>query len=220
MGAETVLGLLGTTHDPDIRQRCGFPLSLLEEVIAAFKPDVICGEVTPETWHYLTRDSLYQADDWAEPASEYFELILPLCRSGAIEFVPIDWVPLDVWFDFNPFHAEPLPTRALRQQELEARDEALCEVGSQEVLPFNGPGYDQLARAKYDWLHALNPASQLVQWQARNHIMAQRVRNTVLKHAGRRILIVVGADHNYMLADLLRDGDWHFQYPLSRPDSI
>lgn len=76
----TILGLLGTTHDPELRRRVHYPLSLLEQAIRAFRPDVILGEVMPESWFLLQQNIGYDAPDFITPASEYYDLIFP-CAS-------------------------------------------------------------------------------------------------------------------------------------------
>ena len=70
----------------------------MRELIIEFNPDVICGEVLPVSWEKYTHRGY-----WGEPASEYWDLIFPLCEELNIDFVPIDWVELDVWMDFDPF---------------------------------------------------------------------------------------------------------------------
>ncbi|MHB1954979.1 MAG: hypothetical protein ACYCOU_14680, partial [Sulfobacillus sp.] len=54
-----VVGILGVTHDPQIQAKYQYPLSLMEELIQEFAPDVICGEVHPAaggfTWKLAIR---------------------------------------------------------------------------------------------------------------------------------------------------------------------
>ncbi|WP_335872324.1 hypothetical protein [Bacillus sp. 2205SS5-2] len=50
----TTVGNLGMTHDENWQRKYQFLLSLVGELINEFKPDVICGEVHPDSWeHYL-----------------------------------------------------------------------------------------------------------------------------------------------------------------------
>lgn len=210
----TVIGVLGTTHDPALRARYHYPLSLLKDAITAFRPDVICGEVMPESWPRLQEDPRYTAEDFIEPPSEYDELIFPLCRERGIEFVPIDWCELDVWGNFDPLEPYSSDARPALEARLAEWDDRIRATWDQSAIPFNSQAYDDLARAKYEWIASINPVAAMVQWTSRNHIMAQRIRNAAARHAGRRILVVVGADHNYLVADLLRGGDWELVYPL------
>ncbi|MGA4718609.1 hypothetical protein ACOZ9X_01275 [Fictibacillus nanhaiensis] len=38
------------THDEEMQKKYNYMLSLVEELIIEFKPDVICGEVHPLSW--------------------------------------------------------------------------------------------------------------------------------------------------------------------------
>src|SRR5689334_11019837 len=99
----TTVGILGTIHNEQLRERYNSTLTLYREFITAFNPDIICGEVHPHSWlKYLNNrnDKGY----WGEPASEYWELIFPICEERGIDFVPIDWFELDVWNNFDPFN--------------------------------------------------------------------------------------------------------------------
>jgi hypothetical protein len=46
----TVVGILGMTHDEELQKKYRYPLTLLKELILDFNPDVICGEVHPQSW--------------------------------------------------------------------------------------------------------------------------------------------------------------------------
>lgn len=211
----TTLGILGTTHDPDLRIRYHYPLQLLEDAILKFNPDVVCGEVLPESWSLIQEDPTYNADNFIEPASEYYDLIFPLCRSKNIEFIPIDWCELDVWFDFDPFVKFPKDKQDELERQLNQWDENIRSTWDKSPIPFNSDAYDTLAKEKYDWLYSINPKSQYVQWICRNQIMAQRIANAARLYKDRRILTIVGADHNYILHELLKDGEWNLVYPLN-----
>lgn len=204
----SVIGLLGTTHDEDFRRRYRYPLSLLRELILEFQPDTICGEVLPENW------VAYQASgDQAEYVgeSEYHKVIFPLVRESGLIFEPIDWYEEDIWRD--PFDLYPDYKDSLKKQ-LDDWDEKIRATCNQGRIPFNCGEYDRLAKEKYDWLYELNPEVQNVQWVCRNQIMAQRVRNVVVRNPGKRVLCVVGADHNYILSGLLQTEAWDLVCPL------
>src|SRR5207244_1466729 len=89
---------------------------------------------------------------WGEPASEYWELIFPLCAEHSIEFVPVDWAELDVWKDFDPFHIYSGHRRQELSAELERWNQKQLEVSNYGLIPFNSVEYDNIAREKYQWL--------------------------------------------------------------------
>ncbi|MDO3410534.1 hypothetical protein QWJ34_12250 [Saccharibacillus sp. CPCC 101409] len=208
-----IIGILGTIHHPPLREQYNLPLSLYREVIEEFAPDLICGEVHPLSWQrYLEHpgDKGY----WGEPASEYWELIFPLCEERGIGFVPIDWFELDVLQQFDTFAGIP----EKRRTELERRDDEWFaeQLGTYAAgrIPFNSQAFDDATRRKYDWRAGINPEGQNVNWTARNQIMIQRVKNTYRDHPGKRILCVVGADHNYLFAEALGKEPVELVYPL------
>lgn len=91
-----VVGILGMTHDEEMQRKYHFPLSLLEELIEEFNPDVICGEVHPSSWDlYLNTGE--PSGILGETQNEYPHLIFPICQEKGIEFVPVNWFEEDVF---------------------------------------------------------------------------------------------------------------------------
>lgn len=216
--AITIVGILGTTHNPDFRIKYHYPLSLLEELILEFHADVICGEVHPNAWDRYQRTQMYE-EYLGTPASEYWDLVFPLCKQHEIEFIPIDWFETDVWFqldyfqEFQEFQDDHRQRLELQEEEW---DQRIRDTWNVSAIPFNSRQYDDLCKAKYEWLNQINPKAHAVRWISRNIIMAERVKNAVRQNPGKRILCIVGADHNYMMQELLRPGDWDLVYPLKR----
>lgn len=220
----TVVGILGVNHNEEMRNKYRLTLDFIKELIIEFNPDVICGEVTPITWDLYRRgkagegywakpDSTYKLY-WAEPASEYWRLIFPICEDRNIEFVPVDWLELDVWIDFDP--SVKLTPKQKEQYELELSywDERQLEICSQSPIPFNSFALDEITRAKYVWLSQINPEVHIFRWINRHLIMIQRIKNTIRKHQGKRILCIAGADHNPYFYDSLKDEEIQLIYPL------
>lgn len=44
--------------------------------------------------------------------------------------------------------------------------------------------------------------------------MIERVKNTVNSNQGKKILCIIGADHNYIFIDELKGHDIELKYPL------
>lgn len=209
----TTVGILGTIHNNELRDRYRCTLDLYKEIILEFKPDIICGEVHPQSWErYLKNKN--EKGYWGEPASEYWELIFPLCEEYSIEFVPIDWFELDVWNNFYPFEGYSNEEKI----ELEKIDDEWfskqMNAHSYGEIPFNSKEFDNLAKLKYEWLFQINPVSQNFRWIVRNHIMIQRVVNTFKVNPERRILCIVGADHNDFFYKELKKEAITLIYPL------
>lgn len=209
----TVVGILGTIHNERLREQYHCSLDLYREVIHRFKPDLICGEVHPDSWQkYL--NNKHEQGYWGEPASEYWELIFPYCEEHGVEFVPIDWFELDVWNDFDPF----LPFPEEKRLELEKQDDEWFQMQmdtwSYGNIPFNSAEFDQVTKQKYEWMYEVNPAAVNFRWIVRNQIMIQRAKNAIKANPQRKILCVVGADHNYLFHEGLKSEQILLQYPL------
>jgi hypothetical protein len=224
VNSKTTVGILGLMHDEETRNKYGLTLEFIKELIMEFAPDVICGEVLPVSWDLYTRgkagEGYWQSEDgaykayWAEPASEYWRLIFPLCVETGIQFIPVDWLELDVWWDFDPFLNYPSEQRKQLKSELETWFEKQLSTWDQSPIPFNSFAYDEIARAKYRWLEQVNPKAHIFRWVNRHLIMTQRIKNAIKQHEGKRILCIAGADHNYCYYESLADADVQLVYPL------
>ncbi|WP_418041383.1 hypothetical protein [Paenibacillus xylanilyticus] len=209
----TVVGILGTIHNPELRETYHCSLALYESLITEFKPDIICGEVHPLSWQKYLKDRNNKGY-WGEPASEYWELIFPLCEENQIEFVPIDWFELDVWNHFDPFGGYSEEQR----EELQRIDDEwfLKQMSTHAAgnIPFNSVEFDEMTRLKYQWLNQINPTAHNIRWVVRNQIMIQRVKNTIDSNPDKRILCIVGADHNDLFQETLIQEPIQLVYPL------
>jgi hypothetical protein len=206
----TVVGILGSMYGIE-GYNCD--LELYANLITEFKPDVICGEVHPDTWNTYLFDKSKRGF-WGEAEDIYYDWVFPYCEQNNVVFSPVDWFELDVWNDFDPFvkfegtHKEKLQSQLLQWFE---RQKAVWNV---TPVPFNSKEYDDIARQKYKWLYDINPESQIFRWICRNQIMVQRIKNTIKEHKGKRILCFAGADHNYCYYDGLVGLDLEIKYPL------
>ncbi|MCC2684164.1 MAG: hypothetical protein K0R75_1063 [Paenibacillaceae bacterium] len=220
----TTVGILGVTHDEELREKYRLPLSLIEELIVEFAPDVICGEVTPSTWdlicsgiagegYWKSQDTTYKAY-WAEPSREYWELIFPYCEERELNFIPMDWLEMDVWRDFDCFAGFSKEERMKLEEDLSGWCEKQFSICDQSAIPFNSFALDHITKDKYEWLASINPDVHQVHWVCRHLIMVQRIRNAITKFQGKRILCIAGADHNPYLYNGLKDVSINLIYPL------
>ncbi|WP_211750048.1 hypothetical protein [Paenibacillus sp. Marseille-Q4541] len=209
----TAVGILGTIHDEKLRKQYNCFLELYKDIISDFNPDIICGEVHPQSWgKYINNKN--EKGYWGEPASEYWELIFPYCEERNVEFIPIDWFELDVWENFNPFN----DYSGEKREEVERiSDEWFSKQMSTHSfgnIPFNSIEFDNVTKEKYAWLFQINPKAQNFRWIIRNQIMIQRVKNTIASNQGKKILCIVGADHSYCFKEELITEPIILQYPL------
>ncbi|OKO50629.1 hypothetical protein ABH17_028590 (plasmid) [Bacillus toyonensis] len=198
----TVVGILGMVHDEDWQEKYQFPLSLVKELILEFKPDVICGEVHPDSWELYLQEGNPRGI-YEETQNEYPNLIFPLCEEYNIKFVPINWFEFDVFK--GRFDNVPIETRKqLESQLLKLTEEQLSSF-DKGTIPFNSVEYDQITKEKYEWLHSVNPDVENINWNARHYIMIARVKNAIEQYNGKRILCIHGADHNYWYYESLKN---------------
>ncbi|WP_240421771.1 hypothetical protein [Paenibacillus periandrae] len=191
-------------------------IDLYATLITEFNPDVICGEVHPNTWNVYLSDKTKRGF-WGEAEDIYYDWIFPYCEENSVVFLPVDWFELDVWNDFDPFLKFEGTQREAFQNKLADWFEQQKRVWNATPIPFNSKQYDDIARQKYKWLYDINTESQIFRWICRNQIMVQRIRNTIKRHPGQRILCIAGADHNYCYYDGLKDlEDITIQYPLKQ----
>lgn len=210
----TTIGILGLVHDDELRQKYNLSLDFIKELILEFNPGVICGEVLPGSWEKYNQDNTNRGY-WGEPASEYWDLIFPLCEEEKIEFVPIDWVELDVWMEFDPFNNYNEQKRQELSSELEQWFQRQLSTWDLSAIPLNSLEFDIVTKQKYEWLEQINPQAHLFCWLCRHLIMIQRIKNAILKHSGKRILCIAGADHNHALYEgLIAEKDIQLVYPL------
>lgn len=197
------IGILGVVHNDELRIQTGLTLELIRELIVEFNPDVICGEVLPASLERYKRNP-EERGYWGEPPSEYYELIFPLCKEKGIGFVPIDWVELDVWNDFDPLRNYEGEERTRLEQEDEEWWQRQLAGAGQGKIPFNSEAFDEATRRKYERMAELDPEAHAFRWTGRHLIMVQRIRNAIKQHQGKRILCIMGADHNHVLNEELR----------------
>ncbi|NGZ74699.1 DUF5694 domain-containing protein [Saccharibacillus alkalitolerans] len=197
------IGILGVVHNNELRMQTGLTIELIRELITEFDPDVICGEVLPVSWDRYKREPA-ERGYWGEPPSEYYDLIFPLCEEKGIDFVPIDWIELDVWNDFDPLRKYEGEARARLEQEDEKWWQRQLEGAGQGNIPFNTAAFDEATRLKYKRMAELDPEAYALRWTHRHLIMVQRIRNAIKRNPDKRILCIVGADHNHLLNEELR----------------
>ncbi|HET7578254.1 MAG TPA: hypothetical protein VFK33_03160 [Bacillales bacterium] len=170
----TVVGILGMTHDEEMQKKYHYPLSLVKELILEFKPDVICGEVHPDSWElYLDKGEPYGI--LGETQGEYPQLIFPLCEERGIDFVPVNWFEEDV-FEEEAFDQYDSDTRKQLEEKLNEWNKRQLATWNEGNIPLNSFVYDEITNEMYKWLHRVNPEVQNIVWNARHYIMVARVK--------------------------------------------
>jgi hypothetical protein len=199
----TVVGILGMTHDEEMQKKYKYPLSLVKELILEFNPNVICGEVHPQSWELYINEGKPHGI-LGETQGEYPNLIFPLCQDKGIEFVPVNWFEEDV-FDEEVFDRFENNTKKQLEEELTKWNQKQLSTWNKGNIPLNSFDYDDITNDMYNWLHSVNPDVQNIVWNARHYIMVARVKNAVKKYPSKKILCIHGADHNYWYYQALKN---------------
>ncbi|NDI35052.1 TraB/GumN family protein [Chengkuizengella sediminis] len=204
------IGLLGTLHNDEIRKEVNFPLSLMEEKIFQFAPDIICGEIREQDWSQYKKDKSYKG--YLGP-DEYRRLIIPLCEQAHIKFFPIDFFEEDhVTLDhFAPYSEEEQGELIFILSE---KYEKMFEETKTDLIPFNSHQLNRLIEDKQEWLRKVNPDVQQVIWDYRNKVMIDNINKIVKKNKGKRILVTVGAEHCYIFLKAFHDEGLKVEFPL------
>jgi hypothetical protein len=109
---------------------------------------------------------------------------------------------------------------AVLADQLETQAEASQDRISRRAGPelINSPAYDMIIVTKHTFLFGTRPKLLLAagerelaeeflfigdEWQERNQIMARHIREAACKYAGKRLVVLAGAEHRYILRELL-----------------
>ncbi|MBR7796326.1 MULTISPECIES: hypothetical protein [Virgibacillus] len=196
----TLIGLLGTVHTQELREKFKFSFELLEELILEFRPDIICGEVKSEDWKNYTKNEK-QYTGYLGP-DEYKKSILPLCKERNILFHPIDWFDssiarLDHFDNYTKGEQKDL------EEQLFIMYDKILKKSKECKIPFNGHQIDALVKEKHNWLHEINPEYQNLTWIARNQMMIINIKQVININPQKRILCTIGFEHNYFFFEQL-----------------
>lgn len=137
-----------------------------------------------------------------------------MCEEKGIEFVPVNWFEEDV-FNEGPFDRFEFKVKKKLEKQLQRWNERQFMLVNSKNIPFNSLKNNAVTKDMYDWLHMINPDVQNIEWKARHYIMMARVKQTIRKNIGKRILCIHGADHNYWYYEtLIKERDIQVIYPL------
>lgn len=206
----SVIGILGTIHDDDLRKTINYPLSLIRDVIIKFAPDIICGEVRPEDWKQYQKNKFYTG--YLGP-SEYRKTIIPLCEQTGITFHPTDFFK-DEHIRMNHFAPFSQEEQSKLVSVLMEKYEYMFKTTEKDSIPFNSDQLNCLIEKKQEWLRQINPEVQSIIWDQRNEEMINNIRNIVNENQGKKILITVGAEHSYVFIKALKQSNNEIVFPL------
>ncbi|CEO27677.1 hypothetical protein [Paraclostridium sordellii] len=147
-----IVGILGTIHNEQMREKYNYSLKYIEDLIVEFNPDIICGEIRPEDFKKYIIDKNY--DGYLGP-NEYRKSILPLCEKHNIKFEPIDWFE-DELIGLNHFDCFCKSEKIKLENKLDEFYERIFENVNVGNIPFNNLKIDEIVEKKQLWLEEIN----------------------------------------------------------------
>lgn len=200
-GEPATVGVLGTLGDLHLKERfTHYTLDALDHWVRAFRPDVLCVSVHPE-------DLLAYRQDPAHSAlpPEYRECLFPLAEEEAIPVVPVDGAGEDLRLLERAAEADP----RLAGRDRAERERMLALWRRSELGPLccNDQDAQEAARACHEARWRSAPELEQVLWHQRNEDLAAGVLDVLRENPGRRVLVVVGAEHVYWVREALGKAD-------------
>lgn len=183
---KTTVGLYGSVHNPDFLKKRGWDEDKIRRLFIDFCPDIICGEVRPEDY--------IKTEGYRGPG-EYRRFIFDLCSDYNITFCPCDSFD-ELTLSLNEDFDETAP----RWTDIMERYMA---AGYASTLPFNSEEYNKVVREKQDYQEKAAPQAHRIIWDRRNQNIINNISQVVQNNPGKRILVVFGAEHSYIIKERL-----------------
>lgn len=189
-----VLGTLGHLHTDSSFGH--YSLDDVDRWVRAFRPDVLCVGVRPEEWLAYRQDP----EQSALPP-EYSRCLLPLAEEEAIAVAPVDTAGDDLRLLERAAEADP--RLAGRDQAERGHMLELWRRAELGPLSCNDAESQQAARACHEARWRSAPELEQVLWQQRNEDLVAGILDVLRENPGRRVLVVVGAEHVYWVREAL-----------------
>jgi len=198
---KTVVIILGTLHLG--LEKAPEHVKILRQILTDIKPDVICGELSPEGLQKIPSSRILP---------EYTSAILPYAIENEVVIIPL----------------EPSDNGSFKSASIKKQKEAMEEIKSTDsgkavntfieklansflsklvdVIKTDGV-YENLQRREYDLLfmeswYEINreylPRFD-EQWNEWNEYFLSKIEGAISNYRGKRILVTVGLDHKYWL---------------------
>ena len=199
----TEVVVLSTLHQLHGETR-GYGYRALGCVIEALEPDVLAVELTP--------DALRKRAD-QRVKREYPEVVYPLLerrRYPAIALEPAEPEYSRLVAMFRNAEHEFATGSPQRDAAFDAYGEQLFAYLADHwdsPASVNSTTTDALFEVKHRYQDAVMPSAQAAAWKAWNAHFLDRIAAAAPAYRGRRMVVLAGAEHGYLLRDALRGRD-------------
>lgn len=183
----TRLAILGTMSDLHT-QPISYDLNALKKIVADLSPDLLCAEITKESWEH---------DDFSQASLEVREALAPMIASMDIVLIPVAPDPKE-YKDFAPRggwrrHIVKIFDRLLRWGQIQAND----------AKTINGFGFGAFCHTVC-WLTELFWSSdEKALWEKQNRELVDNILQAIERDRGRRVLVAVQCQRLHRLLPLL-----------------
>ncbi len=184
----TRLAVLGTLSDLH-RQPIAYDLNCLRSLVADLAPDLLCAEITRETW---------EGGDLSSATVEVREALAPVVASTDIVLIPVAPTPQQ-FADFTPAVGW--------RRDLVQTFDRLLQWGQRKAdrpEEINGAMFALFCHTVCALTEMTWAAEDRAAWQAQNEALAANIVQAVRRDTGRRVLIVVQCQRLHWLIPLLR----------------
>lgn len=177
--------LLGTIHDLHFHAEIHYSLPDLRAEVEQFRPDVICGEITPESY----RNTM---EGYFPPEAAYLSEI---ASSLHARFIPADWRIAQAW-QARAAKMEP-PDKVKAVEEIDKKQiEGVTSFRGTSLFDYlHSQDFLSLSDRKFEDVIGENTVSDLAAggWHERNRKIVENCLDG--SEGAKRIVIVFGANH-------------------------
>lgn len=188
---QTRLAILGTMSDLH-SQPIAYDLECLRKVVADLAPDLLCAEITMESW---------EGDDFSQASFEVREALAPIIAATDIVLIPIAPTPKR-YTDF-------IPDSGWKRRLVQTFDQLLRwgQIQADDVQTVNGPWFGAFCHTICWLTESLWTLKDRAAWERQNEELAENIVRAIQRDNGRRVLVAVQCQRLHRLIPLLHAHD-------------
>jgi hypothetical protein len=192
--SQTRLAILGTMSDLH-SQPVAYDLDCLRKVVADLAPDLLCAEITIESWEH---------EDFSKASLEVREALAPIIASTDIVLIPI--VPT------SKRYTDFAPDSGWKHRLVRTFDRVLQwgQIQADDVQAINGQWFGAFCHTICWLTETLWTPKDRAAWERQNQELAENIVRAVQRDSGCRVLVAVQCQRLHRLIPLLRAHDEFF----------
>jgi len=174
------------------RQPIAYDLNCLRKVVADIAPDLLCAEITLQTW---------EREDFSQASIEVREALAPVIASTDIVLIPVAPTP-QRYTDFTP-------DSGWRRRLVWTFDRLLRwgQIQADDVRTINGSWFGAFCHTVCWLTERFWTAKDRAAWERQNEELVENIVHAVQRDSGRRVLVAVQCQRLHQLIPLLRAHD-------------